>query len=217
MCSGSSWRRKHKGSHLRTHCFAVELTPPKVRWGQLPASPTAGCRKKCCSLSSDIWPSPDCGWCDLWRGAARDAPPCRRSGNNSATAQRSQTRSVCYSTRCGVLYFSRYWLLTGLRMFRRGSHPAAVALHQIELYSLNAAIMTACIDLGETKTTVETSFSAIYIFPIRAPAWRVRFFWSPRTTLLCTAMHITMLLCPPYTCRQSCDWETNTELKWICT
>lgn len=29
MCSGSSWRRKHKGSDLRTHCFAVEPTPQK--------------------------------------------------------------------------------------------------------------------------------------------------------------------------------------------
>lgn len=99
MCSGSSWRKN-------TNCLASELifnsifTLVKIiRWRQLPAWPTAVWQKKCCSLSSDTWPSPDSGWCDLWQGAARDAPPCQRSENNSATEQRSQGHTVCYGTR----------------------------------------------------------------------------------------------------------------------
>lgn len=43
-----------------------------------------------------------------------------------------------------------------------GSYPAAVVFHQVELYSLNAAIVTACVDLRVEQSTTEKQVSSVY-------------------------------------------------------
>jgi len=62
--------------------------------GSLPAEQTDLCQKRRRSLSSDIGPCACTGCCDLRRGAAKDAPSCRRSESSSATEQRAKVTST---------------------------------------------------------------------------------------------------------------------------
>lgn len=73
-------------------------------------------------------------------------------------------------------------------------HPAAEVLYHVELHSLDGAIVAASVKLEETNAQFSTS-----TFTRGTNEDRVR------TTLLCTAIHNTMSLWPPYTCRRSCD------------
>lgn len=84
-----TWQRYYLASDL-TKVLQSECYIEVKEHSQLPAWPTPVWQKKCCSLSSDIWPSANWDWCDLWWGAAQDAPPCQRSESSSATDQRWQ-------------------------------------------------------------------------------------------------------------------------------
>lgn len=75
-------------------------------------------------------------------------------------------------------------------------HPAAEVLHQVELHSLDGAVVAARVKLEETNAQLSTS-----PFTRGTNQHEDR----GRTTLLCTAIHNTMSLWPPYTCRRSCD------------
>lgn len=75
-------------------------------------------------------------------------------------------------------------------------HPAAEVLHQVELHSLDGAVVAAGVKLEETNAQFSTS---PFTCGPNGQEERVR------TTLLCTAIHSTMSLWPPYTCRRSCD------------
>lgn len=99
-----------------------------------------------------------------------------------------------------------------------GSYPAAVVFHQVELYSLNAAIVTACVDLRVEQSTTEKQVSSVYSSLSCMNRCQASLYLKSKkkkntagpalialTTLLCTAMHITMSLWPPYTCSRSWD------------
>lgn len=99
-----------------------------------------------------------------------------------------------------------------------GSYPAAVVFHQVELYSLNAAIVTACVDLRVEQSTTEKQVSSVYSSLSCMNHCQASLYLKSKkkkntagpalialTTLLCTAMHITMSLWPPYTCSRSWD------------
>lgn len=77
-----------------------------------------------------------------------------------------------------------------------GPHPAAEVLYQVELHSLDGAVVAAGVKLEETNAQFSTSPFA------RGTSEHED---RVRTTLLCTAIHNTMSLWPPYTCRRSCD------------
>lgn len=88
-----------------------------------------------------------------------------------------------------------------------GSYPAAVVFHQVELYSLNAAIVTACVDLRVEQSTTEKQSQQCLFIPFLYEPLPSKFIFKKQkkkntagpalialTTLLCTAMHITMSL-----------------------
>lgn len=88
-----------------------------------------------------------------------------------------------------------------------GSYPAAVVFHQVELYSLNAAIVTACVDLRVEQSTTEKQVSSVYSSLSCMNRCQASLYLKSKkkkntagpalialTTLLCTAMHITMSL-----------------------
>lgn len=86
---------------LQRHSVALEVTWAYVHCGHLntvgirgikrccslPAWLPAVWQKRWCSLSIDIWPPPDWGWCDLWWDAEGGDPLSQRSENNSATKE----------------------------------------------------------------------------------------------------------------------------------
>lgn len=86
LCSWSRTFLNGQSKPLHLAYFIWTLVNIK-RCCSLPAWLPAVWQKRWCSLSIDIWPPPDWGWCDLWWDAAGGDPSSQRSENNSATKE----------------------------------------------------------------------------------------------------------------------------------
>lgn len=75
-------------------------------------------------------------------------------------------------------------------------YQTSVVFHQVELYSLNAAVITAGVNLGRTNSRyiIQHKRAIYYMNICSGQTKRNHDSLRLRTTLLCTVMHITTSL-----------------------